>query len=89
MQITMSVNSRIYQACQLDMLDEHYGLVYKPDPRPGFWFCGTVEAWRKLADDVDFRGVSGWSRDCMTRKSDGLHGRINKHLSKIIKEVAA
>lgn len=80
--ITMSVNRRIYQMCQLDDLAEHYGLTCKPDPRPGFWFAGPEAAWRKLADDVDFRSVGGWSRDCATRKSDGLHGRIDRYLAK-------
>lgn len=89
MQITMSVNSRIMMLCQLDDIAinetcNHYGLMRIPDNgRRGWWFTGSVDAWRKLADDVDYRTDTGWSRDCRTRKSDGLHGRINKHLAKV------
>jgi hypothetical protein len=82
-QITMSVSGRIYYACQLDACAGHYGLTEVPsNGRKGTWYIGTENAWRKLADDVDFRRDSGWSSDCRTSKSDGLHGRINKKLAK-------
>jgi hypothetical protein len=84
--ITMSVSFRIYRACQLDMLAGHYGLKYVPSPRPGYWFIGPESAWRELADDVDFRSDSGWA-DGKTRKSDGLHGRINRHIAKNLQGV--
>ncbi len=84
--ITMSVSARIYYACQLDdgSIRSHYGL--KPVPsngRKGYWFTGPESAWRELADDVDFRGDSGWA-DGRTRKSDGLHGRITKAAAKAV-----
>lgn len=85
MQITMSVSGRIAQICQLDddCIAGHYGLARVPsNGRRGWWFTGSVDAWRKLANDVDFRSVGGWDRGGSTRKSDGLHGRINKHLAK-------
>lgn len=88
MQIRMSVNSRIMMLCQLDDLAmnetcNHYGLTRVPsNGRRGWWFTGSVDAWRKLADDVDYRMDSGWSRDCRTRKRDGLHDRINKYVDK-------
>ena len=88
MQITMSVSSRIFMLCQLDNISmnetcSEYGLTRIPcNGRRGYWFAGPEAAWRKLANDVDYRRDSGWSRDCRTRKSDGLHGRIDKHLAK-------
>jgi hypothetical protein len=79
--IQLSVNARIYQACQLDMLAGHYGLAPIRTQRRGHWFAGTEAAWRKLADDVDYRSDSGWS-DGKTRRSDGLHGRISKAVAR-------
>lgn len=89
MRITMTVLHRIYKSCQLDMLAGHYGLTPVKtssgcgNTRSGWTFTGSVDAWRKLADDVDFRSSGGFSSDCATRKTDGLHGRINKHLAKV------
>ena len=85
MQITMSISGRIAQICQLDddCIAGHYGLTQVPsNGRRGWWFTGSVDAWRKLANDVDSRSDRGWASDCRTRKSDGLHGRINKYLAK-------
>ena len=85
MQITMSVSRRIVQSCQLDdsCIAAHYGITQVPsNGRRGCWFTGPVNAWRKLADDVDFRSVGGWDSACATYKSDGLHNRINKYVDK-------
>ena len=82
--ITMSVSTRIYQACQLDDggVRSHYGLKSVPsNGRKGYWFTGPESAWRELASDVDFRSDSGWA-DGRTRKSDGLHGRIDRYIAK-------
>ena len=83
--ITMSVSKRIVQICQLDdgCISGYYGLEQVPsNGRRGWWFTGSVDAWRKLANDVDFRSVSGWDNQCAARKSDGLHARIDKQLAK-------
>ena len=80
-QITMSVSQRIYAACQLDMMAGEYGLTRVPSARKGKWFAGPESAWRRLADDVDFRSDSGWS-DGKTRKSDSLNARIDKAAAK-------
>jgi hypothetical protein len=82
--ITMSVSARVYQACQLDdgSIRAHYGLTPVPsNGRKGYWFTGSEAAWRELADDVEQRS-SGHYADGATYPSDGLHGRITKHLSK-------
>ena len=81
--ITMSVSQRIYQACQLDMLAGHYGLQPVPsNGRKGYWFTGPESAWRRLADDVEFRGQGGWDESAL-RPSEGLHGRISKAAAKV------
>lgn len=88
MQIEMSVNSRIFMLCQLDNISmnetcSEYGLTrILCNGRRGYWFVGPEAAWRKLANDVDYRRDSGWSRDCRTRKADSLHGRIDKFIAK-------
>lgn len=79
--ITMSVSFRIFYSCQLDACAGHYGLTPVPNDRKGYWFTGPESAWRELADDVDFRSDNGWS-DGRTRKSDGLHARIDKKIAK-------
>jgi hypothetical protein len=76
--ITMSVSQRIYAACQLDMLANHYGLTRVPSSRKGKWFTGSETAWRKLADDIDMRSCGGFDPHCRLNVSEGLHGRINK-----------
>ncbi len=84
MNITMSVSRRIVIACQLDdgSILHHYGLTYVPSPRVGYWFTGTEEAWRKLADDVDSRASGGWSPDCALNRRDSLTSRINRAVAK-------
>jgi len=82
--ITMSVSFRIVYACQLDDggIRAHYGLrEVSSNGRKGYWMTGPESAWRELADDVDFRSDSGWS-DGKTRKSDGLHSRIDRYIAK-------
>ena len=79
--LTMSVSNRVYEKCQLDACAGAYGLV--DVTKNGRWiFEGTVDAWRKLANDVDERSSGGYDPTCATRRSDGLHGRINNLLSK-------
>lgn len=80
--IQMSVSTRIYQSCQLDMLAGHYGLTPVSTPRKGYWFVGPESAWRKLANDVDYRSSGGWDESGLY-PSEGLHGRINKAISKV------
>ena len=79
--ITMSVSQRIYRSCQLDELAGHYGLTRVPSNRKGIWFAGSESAWRRLADDVEFRGQGGWDESAL-RPSEGLHGRITKAAAK-------
>jgi len=81
--ITMSVSSRIYQACQLDMMAGEYGLTRVLSTKRGKIFSGTEAAWRRLADDVDYRSNRGWS-DGRTVKSDGLHARIDRAVAKLV-----
>jgi hypothetical protein len=87
MQITMTVNDRIYQACSLAILAEHYGLTPCQSNRRGWMFTGSVNAWRKLADDIDFNRTGPWTKALpdyvATRKSDSLHGRIDRNLLKV------
>lgn len=79
--ITMSVSNRIYQKCQLDACASVYGLTAVQ--QPGRWmFSGPVSAWRRLANDVDERSGGGYDPTCATYRSDGLHGRIDKHIRK-------
>lgn len=80
--ITMSVSRRVYQACQLDALAGHYGLTPVPPRGKGCWFTGSESAWRRLADDVDYRSSGGWDESAL-RPSEGLHGRITKAAAKV------
>jgi len=80
-QIKMSVSRRIYQACQLDALAGHYGLTSIPPQGKGCWFAGPESAWRRLAEDVDFRSSGGWDQSGLYL-SEGLHGRITKAAAK-------
>jgi hypothetical protein len=79
--IKMSVSSKIFRACQLDALAGHYGLTKVQSNKRGHWFLGQESAWRKLADDVEYRSDGGWS-DGKTCASDGLHSRITKAIAK-------
>jgi hypothetical protein len=79
--IKMSVSKRIVMACQLDALAGHYGLTELYGHKRGYWFIGPESAWRKLADDIDYRSNGFWS-DGRTYASDGLHGRITKAAAK-------
>lgn len=79
--IQMSVSNRIYQSCQLDMLAGHYGLTLISTKRRGWWYVGTEQAWRKLADDVGYRSSGGWDESGLY-PSEGLHGRITKAVAK-------
>ena len=79
--IEMSVSTRIYQSCQLDGLAGHYGLTPISKGKRGYWFVGTEKAWRNLANDVDYRSSGGWDQSALY-PSEGLHGRINKHVNK-------
>jgi len=81
--ITMSVSRRIYQACQLDMLAGEYGLTWVRSTKRGNVFSGTEAAWRRLADDVDYRSDSCWS-DGRLFKSDGIHARIDRAVAKLV-----
>jgi hypothetical protein len=81
MMIKMSVSARVYQSCQLDAFARHYGLTSLQSHRKGYWYIGPESAWRNLANDVDYRSCGQFS-DGATRKSDGLHGRIDRYLAK-------
>lgn len=80
--ITMSISRRIYEKCQLDACAGEYGLTETLNPGR-LMFTGPVSAWRKLANDVDERSGGGYDPTCATYRSDGLHGRIDKHIRKM------
>jgi hypothetical protein len=87
-EITMSVNARVFQTCQLDACADYYGLTPVRCHRKGYWFTGSPLAWRKLAGDVKYRTGGSFDPACALSKGIDLHSRIDKAIAAMRRNAA-
>lgn len=87
-EITMSVNARVFRACQLDACADYYGLTPVLGRRKGYWFTGSPLAWRKLAGDVKYRTGGSFDSACALPKGVDLHSRIDRAIAAMRRNAA-
>ena len=77
LKIVLSVESRIYQALQLDDDDilSAYEMVRVKRGGSRCYFEATAKGWRRVVEDLRERANGGWDPDCAISRSTALRMR--------------